>query len=102
MKPHCILISLFLKRNILFKLLLLTFVLDIKIFNIFYFRLTMRGSHGLPLFIPIEMFYWHNKHNKNMKSNQTRYANPTEKNSRAAVVIAYVTNFVCSNSSFNF
>lgn len=56
MKPHCILISLFLKCNILFKLLLLTFVLDIKIFNIFYFRLTMRGSHGLPLFIPIEMF----------------------------------------------
>ena len=37
-----------------------------------------------------------------MKSNQTRYANPTEKNSKAAVVIAYVTNFVCSNSSFNF
>ena len=56
MKPHCILISLFLKCNILFKLLLLIFVLDIKIFNIFYFRLTMRGSHGLPLFISIEMF----------------------------------------------
>ena len=37
-----------------------------------------------------------------MKSNQTRYANATEKNSKAAVVIAYVTNFVCSNSSFNF
>ena len=37
-----------------------------------------------------------------MKSNQTRYANPTEKNSKVAVVIACVTNFVCSNSSFNF
>ena len=36
-----------------------------------------------------------------MKSNQTRYANPTEINSRVAVVIAYVANFVCSNSSFN-
>ena len=56
MKPHCILISLFLKCNILFKLLLLTFVLDIKIFNIFYFRSTMRGSHGVPLFTAIECF----------------------------------------------
>ena len=37
-----------------------------------------------------------------MKSNQTRYANPTEINSKVAVVIAYMTNLVCSNSSFNF
>jgi len=56
MKPHCILISLFLKCNVLSKLLLLTFVPDIKIVNIFYFRLTMRGSHGVPLFIAIECF----------------------------------------------
>lgn len=49
MKPNCILISLFLKCILVFKLLLLTFVLVIKIFNIFYFRLTVRGSHGVPL-----------------------------------------------------